>query len=208
MVDDHPMLLHGLTADLHVRFPTAQLTATTSVSSLLEHNQTFSLVLLDVHLGDHTSPAANVRALTERGWPVLLYTMERNQLLLRPCFTAGAAGLVDKSSAVDDLAKAITIILRHGSYMTRELALSLRELEHLPNVQLTPREIECIRLYSSGLPLKSVANRLGIAQSTVQQHLRNAKAKYHALKRPASTKVDLYQRALEDGIISLPNVTR
>lgn len=204
MVDDHPALLSGLITDLRPRFPGVELIPASSTSELLDLTHDLSLVLLDVHLADENLPKDNVSALTLRGWPVLLYTQERRQLVLGPCFLAGAVGVVDKSSTIEELCNAIEAVTQQGSYITRELALSLREMETWPNVQLTPREIECIRLYASGLPLKSVALRLGIAQTTVQQHLRNIKEKYTIQNRPAYTKVALYQRALEDGLVLPP----
>lgn len=70
--------------------------------------------------------------------------------------------------------------------------------------QLGRRERDVLHLYASGLPLKAVAEQLGIAHSTAREHLDRVRAKYVEVGRPAPTKVDLLRRAVEDGI--LPSV--
>ncbi|MFF5100545.1 MULTISPECIES: sigma-70 family RNA polymerase sigma factor [Actinosynnema] len=66
---------------------------------------------------------------------------------------------------------------------------------------LSPRERDVVALLASGLPATSVAQRLKLTNSTVQQYLTRARAKYEAVSRAAPTKIDLYRRALEDGLI-------
>ena len=41
------------------------------------------------------------------------------------------------------------------------------------NMPLTPRELDVVRLVSSGLPNKSIAHRLGLQEGTVKIHLHN-----------------------------------
>ena len=38
-------------------------------------------------------------------------------------------------------------------------------------LNLAPREIEAIQLYAVGLPLKSVARRMGVSQETIREYL-------------------------------------
>lgn len=70
-----------------------------------------------------------------------------------------------------------------------------------PLVGLTPREIAVLELYLSGLAAKQVAHRLGLKETTVKEYLRRARARYAATGRPASTRMELYFRAVEDGIL-------
>lgn len=62
-----------------------------------------------------------------------------------------------------------------------------------------------LRLYAAGLPLKVVADRLGVAYSTAKENITRVRVKYVEVGRPAPTKVDLLRRAMEDGILSEPN---
>ena len=56
-------------------------------------------------------------------------------------------------------------------------------------------------LYVDGLQEQEVAVRLEIAESTVEEHLKRIRRKYALVERPARTKLELYKRAIEDGII-------
>ena len=61
-----------------------------------------------------------------------------------------------------------------------------------------------LRLYAAGLPLKAVAEQLGVAYSTAKENITRVRVKYVSVGRPAPTKVDLLRRAMEDGIVSRP----
>jgi len=61
-----------------------------------------------------------------------------------------------------------------------------------------------LRLYATGLPIKSVARRLGIGEETAKQYVRRVREKYAQANRAAPTKVDLYHRAVEDGHLPSP----
>lgn len=67
--------------------------------------------------------------------------------------------------------------------------------------KLSVREIQTLRLYASGIPAKSVARRMGISSGTVAPNIKRIKAKYEASGRPAWTRMDLFRRAVQDGII-------
>ena len=69
---------------------------------------------------------------------------------------------------------------------------------------LTPREAEVLGLYASGEKADRVARLLGVTRETVLDHIRRIRAKYALADRPAHTKVDLYRRAVEDGLLPAP----
>jgi len=76
-----------------------------------------------------------------------------------------------------------------------------------PSIEpLTTRERQVLELYAVGLPAKSVARRLGVQIGTAKVYLKRIRAKYAALDRGAGTRVELYQRAIEDGFIDPPGV--
>ena len=69
---------------------------------------------------------------------------------------------------------------------------------------LAPREAEALRMYASGLPMKSVARRMGISPETVKDYLMRVRRRYDEVGRPAATKTELYVRAMEDGLVNPP----
>jgi DNA-binding NarL/FixJ family response regulator len=66
---------------------------------------------------------------------------------------------------------------------------------------LSDREIEVVALYAAGMSMKQVAFALNIKQSSVKEHIDRVRVKYAKLGREASTKIDLFRRAVEDGIL-------
>ena len=70
------------------------------------------------------------------------------------------------------------------------------------DAQLSKRERDVLRLYAAGLPLKAVAERLGIAYSTAKENITRVRVKYVDVGRPARTKIDLLHRAMEDGLVT------
>jgi DNA-binding NarL/FixJ family response regulator len=56
-------------------------------------------------------------------------------------------------------------------------------------------------LYASGLPMKSVARRLGVSFDTAKCYVDRVRDKYERTGREARTKIELRQRAEEDGLL-------
>ncbi|MER7667465.1 AAA family ATPase [Kitasatospora sp. NPDC096128] len=65
--------------------------------------------------------------------------------------------------------------------------------------RLSPKELQVLLDYASGLTLKSAARRAGITPNTAKDYLDRVKAKYRRAGRPAYTKIDLATRVREDG---------
>ncbi len=68
--------------------------------------------------------------------------------------------------------------------------------------QLSSQERRTLVLYASGMPLKSVATRLGVSSETAKSYLERVRAKYEACGREARSKVELRKRAEEDGLVA------
>ncbi len=209
LVDDHPALLRGVLVGLDDVIPaTVHALLASTVDELLENAGHLDAVLLDVELNDGSDPAENVGALISRGWPVLLYTQEGRRGVVARCLLAGATGIVGKHRSLDVLAEAVLTIAAGEPYFSPEWAAVVEDAGDWGVPALTPREEEALRLYATGLPLKSVARRMGITPDTAKEHLDRVRRKYETAGRPTTTKTDLLVRALEDGLINNPAVTR
>lgn len=73
---------------------------------------------------------------------------------------------------------------------------------------LSDREIEVLRAWLTSNSKREVAAALFITECTVQTHLVRIREKYAAAGRPASSKVALFVRAVEDGFCSIREVAR
>lgn len=159
------------------------------------------VVLLDLTLGDGTTVTENVRDLIADGSSVLIYSVADRPAAVREALAAGAAGVVSKASPIAEVVAAIGTVARGDMLNSIEWAAAVEGDREFASAQLSAREREVLRLYAAGLPLKIVADRLGIAFSTAKENIARIRLKYGEVGRPAPTKVDLHRRALEDGIL-------
>ena len=203
LVDDHPAILRAVISEIMAAFPMSEVCQSKHVDDVLATPGPYDLVVLDVQLGDDSDPATNVRRVSERGWPVLLYTQETNARVVARCFRAGASGIVGKSQDLADLLEAVRLIVSGQPHLSGDWASALSsDAAAIPS--LAPREAEALRMYASGLPMKSVARRMGISPETVKDYLMRVRRRYEEVGRPAATKTELYFRAVEDGLVDPP----
>jgi DNA-binding NarL/FixJ family response regulator len=160
------------------------------------------VVVLDLMLGDGTTVTENVRRLTRDGSSVIIHSVADRPVAVREALAAGAAGIVSKSSRIDEVIAAVTTVSRGELLNNVEWASAVDGDRAFADAQLSARERDVLRLYAAGLPLKVVAERLGVAYSTAKENITRVRVKYVEVGRPAPTKVDLLRRAMEDGILS------
>lgn len=160
------------------------------------------VVVLDLTLGDGTTVTENVRRLVMDGSSVIIHSVADRPAAVREAFAAGAAGIVSKSSPIGEVTAAIAMVARGEPLNNVEWASAVEADREFADAQLSARERDVLRLYAAGLPLKVVADRLGVAYSTAKENITRVRVKYVEVGRPAPTKVDLLRRAMEDGILS------
>lgn len=163
------------------------------------------VVVLDLTLGDGTTVTENVTRLVRDGSSVIIHSVADRPAAVREALAAGAAGVVSKSSSIDDVMAAIRTVARGELLNNVEWASAVEGDREFADAQLSVREREVLRLYAAGLPLKVVAERLGVAYSTAKENITRVRVKYVEVGRPAPTKVDLLRRAMEDGILEEPS---
>jgi DNA-binding NarL/FixJ family response regulator len=162
------------------------------------------VVVLDLSLGDGSSITDNVKTIQATGAAVLVHSIADRAAGVREALAAGAAGVIPKSAATATVMAAIRTVARGDVLNNLEWASAIDADVEFAKAQLGRRERDVLNLYASGLPLRMVAEQLGIAPSTVREYLDRIRVKYVEVGRPAPTKVDLLRRAVEDGI--LPNL--
>lgn len=204
IVDDHDLLVVGLTNCLASMDEVDEVSHAGTVPALLAVGPAPQLVLLDLRLADDSVPADNVALLHHAGCQVIAYTSGEDVRLVRSALASGVLGIVSKREPVDTLREAVRQGLRGEVVASSDWASAIDSDPAAP-VNLTPREREVLALYASGEKAVTVAHRLNISRETVLDHIRHIRTKYSQAARPAETKVDLYRRALEDGIFDGPD---
>lgn len=200
-VDDHPVMLLGIKqAARQTGAPLTFVETAASVAELRAGPGDADVALLDLRLNDGSRPRDNVEALLGRGLTVLVYTDGGQLSWMDDAVRAGALGIVLKHQPVEHLVEAVTTVHTGEPFLSVELAEVLHQSASL-RPQLTDREVEVLELLYSGMLTKQVARRLNLQESTVKEHLKRIRSKYAALGRSVSTRVELMQRALEDGYV-------
>jgi DNA-binding NarL/FixJ family response regulator len=86
----------------------------------------------------------------------------------------GASGFLLKESAGEELLEAIRQALRGRVYLTPALTQGVMErmagAADMPAPQLTPRQIDVLRLIVKGQRMKEIAINLGLSVRTVETH--------------------------------------
>lgn len=159
------------------------------------------VVVLDLTLGDGTTVTENVTRLVADRSPVLIHSVADRAAAVREALAAGATGILSKASRTGDVMAAIRTIAQGEPLENIEWATAVEGDRAFADAQLSARERDVLRLYAAGLPLKAVADRLGIAYSTAKENITRVRVKYVEVGRPAPTKVDLLRRAMEDGLV-------
>jgi DNA-binding NarL/FixJ family response regulator len=203
IVDDHDAIRFGFRAQCS-DFNFELLAEGATVDDALEKlgDRECQVAVLDLSLGDGSKVADNVSKFVARGIQVLIYSIGDKRIHINAALKAGAASIVTKSQSMNDLARAVRLV-SHGVYInnTQTAAAIDADLEFKRDAKLSPKESEVLSLYASGLAQKQVAYQLGIADSTVKEHIDRVRQKYAKVGRPVTSKTELLRRAIEDGII-------
>ena len=101
--------------------------------------------------------------------------------MIQRALRAGAAAYLLKSAPKNELLKAIRSVHSGQKHIPAEIAGRLAE--YLTEDDLTPREIDVLRLIRDGHRNKEIAHRLSIAETTVNFHTRNLMDKLRANDR-------------------------
>ncbi|MGN7860935.1 response regulator [Microbacterium sp. 22303] len=205
LIDDHESVRLGLAAALE-RASFDVVFAGAGVAEYLDARSRAGVapadvVVLDLTLGDGTTVTENVTRLVVDGSSVVIHSVADRPVSVREALAAGAAGVISKSSPLDDVIAAVRTVARGEALNNVEWANAVDGDTAFADAQLSTREREVLRLYATGLPLKVVAERLGVAYSTAKENITRIRVKYVEVGRPAPTKVDLLRRAMEDGIV-------
>jgi two-component system response regulator DegU len=106
---------------------------------------------------------------------VIVLTQFDEPALIVHLITLGADGFLLKDSNPDELEKAIRAVIQDGHYFTElvheTLALNVgKNGEHLAQLDVSPREFQVANLLKDGLGTIEIAEKLGLAPSTVSSY--------------------------------------
>ncbi|HEY6493850.1 MAG TPA: response regulator transcription factor [Trebonia sp.] len=205
-VDDHPIIRDSVERWVGTEADGVRVVATAAtVATLLDGpGRRARVVLLDLELGDGTTVAGNVAAIVAAGPAVLVLSASDQPLAVRAAIRAGASGYALKSERAEQIRSAISEVAAGRDWISPGLAHILATDNAADRPALSQQESRVLQLYATGLPMKSVAKKMGISDETAKQYLKRVRQKYALTGRDAPTKLALYHRAVEDGHLQPP----
>ncbi|MFQ4147428.1 response regulator transcription factor [Arthrobacter sp. LAPM80] len=162
----------------------------------------FDVVVLDLSLADGSEPGDNVRAILEAGYPVLVFSLGDNTDAIREALAAGASGISRKAEDIRHTLDLVRLVAAGQTVDNQELAVAISADTGFTAAELSDRERETLNFYATGFTRGQIATRMNISANTVGTNIKRIREKYAAAGRHAPTKLELYHRALEDGVIA------
>jgi DNA-binding NarL/FixJ family response regulator len=197
LVEDHGLFRRGLSELLSANDPTLRIagSATTAEESLEEIPELLpDVVLMDLHLPGMTGTEA-IRRLALRcpAVKVLVISGSAEDRDVMEAILAGARGYILKTSPVEEITAGIHAAAQGGSVLSPVVASQL--LDHVrdnasslrvgadPVGELTPRELEVLRLMALGMENSEIARELVISTRTARNHVASILEKLHMQNR-------------------------
>lgn len=182
IVDDHPLLRHGL-HDVIARNPRFKIIGEASDGEGALQQMTClkpQIVILDIDM-PRLNGLETIRAVRQLPFPVkvVILTMYNEEDMFNAAMDLGAKAYVLKENAANDILTALEKVDRGESFMSasmleagkrrsdrvRELLLSRPQIE-----SLTPAERRILKLVGEDYTSKEIADRLNLSVRTVENH--------------------------------------
>ena len=151
----------------------------------LEHTPP-DVVLMDIGLPGMDGIEATRRVKERFGVRVVMLTVHQLEAEVLAAMTAGADAYCLKSTDPASLLLALRAAAMGSIYLDPQIAHIVLGQLSVPSegqAQLSPRELEVLRLIAEGLSNKEIAQGLGISLSTVKTHIEELLAKLSASDR-------------------------
>jgi DNA-binding NarL/FixJ family response regulator len=178
LADDHPVVRSGIRTLLEKALDIEILgeAATGGQALALIKETQPDILLLDMEM-----PDLNGREVAQRlqqmnsTVKILALSAYDDPVYIRELLESGAAGYLVKEEAPETIVDAIRGVA-HGEqgWVSRRIAAQMVSWvrgEEADNAQLTPREMDVLRLVVDGNTNQSIANTLGISEKTVEKYM-------------------------------------
>jgi len=184
LVDDHTLFreaLHHVLNQLDAHIVILEAANAEEAALLISRSRNLDLVLLDIDLPgvDGLTALPDLRDLAPTV-PIVVLSGSETSSHVKRALDNGAAGYIPKSCSSHEMLAALRIVLQGDVFIPPRLlgklgasALSLvTASDNNPSqALLTSRQIEVLELMAQGLPNKSIAKKLDVAEGTVKLHV-------------------------------------
>jgi DNA-binding NarL/FixJ family response regulator len=205
IIEDHPFTREGV-ASWFARSGAGLRVIATGEALRDVHLPPFStaaVLVLDLNLLAGKVFPSDVAKLATAGRRVVILTEDTRDETYYAMMEAGACAVITKNHAPTECVEAVLHAARGEPYLSRKAAHAIAGAVRAVRPKLSEQELQAVRLTCFGLDQRTVAQRMGIKPETVKTYLTRAYLKYANAKRPVSGRHALTIRALEDGTVTL-----
>lgn len=183
IADDHAIVRAGLRALIHAESDMQLVGEASSGTEAVELTRELQpdVLVLDISMPDFDGIEV-IKKIKPKvpNLYILILTIHEDEGLLKAALKVGASGYILKQAAESELVSAIRVILRGDIYvdptMLRKLLIDERLQPKPANnkpTQLTPREIEVLKLIVQGYTNRQIGEVLNISIRTAENHRAN-----------------------------------
>jgi DNA-binding NarL/FixJ family response regulator len=193
VIDDHPLLLDGLTSTLEEADNFKVLATGKNYSDALEltHRLVPDTILLDISMPGDGIKAAHTIHETFPSIKIIMLTASEDEKDVLSSFQAGAVAYVLKGVGGKELIDIVDKVSKGETFITPSLAScllsSVRQQASTPEDtlldQLNVRENTILSALERGLTNKQIADELFLSEKTIKHYMSNILQKLHVKNR-------------------------
>jgi DNA-binding NarL/FixJ family response regulator len=196
IIDDHPIVISGCKALLRASDPEVEVADAADGEAGFDAYVSFApdVAAIDINL-----PGLSGFELTRRilrrdpAARIVIFSMNDDPAFAARAIEAGAKGFVAKNDDPLLFVEALRQVAAGGAYLPAELARKLAFAKAGDGLaQLSPRDLEILRLLAAGDTMAAIADKLNISYKTVANNCTALKQKLGA-----RSSMDLMRRAIE-----------
>ena len=186
IADDHAMIRQGVRSLLSRNAEWNVVGEAVNGREAIQHFNELKpdLMILDISMPEVNGMDVAKHILTgHQDAKIIILSMYNDDDYISKCMAQGVRGYVVKSETGDQLEEAVEAVLRGECYFSTEVqkailkkyssSLSRKKPLDEPEIRLTTREIEIVKLIGEGLTNQEMADRLFISARTVETHRAN-----------------------------------
>ena len=203
LADDHAVVRSGLRLVLEGEEGFEVIAEAGTVEDTLRKVRAIrpEVLVLDLNMGDASSLGEIPQILEDSpGTAIVVLTMQNEPAFARQALQAGASAYVLKEAADDELVEAVHAASRGETYLNPKLGARLAAEPPAPAGppdDLTPREVDVLRLIALGNTNGEIAEQLFLSVRTVESHRAHIQRKLNR-----TTRAELVRYALDRGLVT------
>lgn len=190
IVDDHPMVLEGMTAILKNISSINQIHKASMALEAIKvlRENVCEVVITDINLPEISG--IDLCKKIKKEFPdvkVIAMSTFQDKSYISNMIQNGASGYLSKTSSPEEIEKAIVASLQNQITINVSGAGSTPSIinNDLKTPIITSREKEVLELISQGLTNKEIADKLFVSTSTIDSHRKNLLAKFNVINTAA-----------------------